>query len=52
MLMLVSWYFLPQHFNTAFIPLILTLWIRSASVVLTGYFRKREEKGRLKNQVK
>jgi hypothetical protein len=29
-LMLLGWYFIPQHMNVAFIPLIFTLWIRSA----------------------
>jgi len=29
-LLLAGWYFIPQHMNVAFIPLILTLWIRSA----------------------
>lgn len=32
-LMLAGGAFLPQHMNTAFIPLILTLWIRSVSVI-------------------
>ncbi len=33
-LMLIAWRFIPQHFNLAFIPLILILWMRSGSVVL------------------
>lgn len=28
-LMLAGWYFIPQHLNPAFIPLIGTLWVRS-----------------------
>lgn len=28
-LMLAGWIFIPQHLNTAFIPLVATLWIRS-----------------------
>ncbi|MEG1544930.1 MAG: DUF4105 domain-containing protein [Tannerellaceae bacterium] len=28
-LMLVGWHFIPQHLNTAFIPLVATLWMRS-----------------------
>lgn len=32
-LLLAGWSFIPQHMNTAFIPLILTLWIRSAFAV-------------------
>ena len=31
--LLVGWYFLPQHMNRAFIPLILILWTRSAFTV-------------------
>ena len=28
-LLLIGWYIIPQQFNTAFIPLVLTLWMRS-----------------------
>lgn len=28
-LMLAGWYFIPQHLNTAFIPLVMSLWLRS-----------------------
>lgn len=28
-LMLVGWHFIPQHLNTAFIPLVASLWMRS-----------------------
>lgn len=50
MLMLASWHFLPQHFNAAFVPLMLALWIRSASVILAG--RSRREKGKAEEQGK
>lgn len=29
-LILLGWYFIPQHLNIAFIPLIVSLWVRSA----------------------
>lgn len=32
-LLLPGWFIIPQHLNIAFIPLILTLWIRSAFAV-------------------
>ncbi len=32
-LMLLGWYFIPQHFNAAFLPLVLCLWVRSARSV-------------------
>lgn len=32
-LMLLGWYFIPQHLNVAFIPFILCLWLRSAKQV-------------------
>lgn len=35
-LMLVCWYFIPQHLNPAFIPLIVCLWLRSGY----GVYRK------------
>lgn len=35
-LMLVCWYFIPQHVNPAFIPLIASLWLRSGY----GVYRK------------
>lgn len=35
-LMLVGWHFIPQHLNTAFIPLIMSLWLRSGY----GVYRK------------
>jgi len=28
-LLLVGWHFIPQHMNMAFIPLVITLWVRS-----------------------
>ena len=34
MLIIVGWNFIPQHFNSAFIPLIITLGIRSGSVLI------------------
>ena len=36
MLMLAGWHFIPQHLNTAFIPLIMSLWLRSGY----GVYRK------------
>lgn len=33
MILLPGWIFIPQHLNIAFVPLILTLWIRSAFAV-------------------
>lgn len=35
-LMLAGWYFIPQHLNTAFIPLVMSLWLRSGY----GVYRK------------
>ena len=35
-LMLVGWKFIPQHLNSAFIPLIITIWLRSGY----GIYRK------------
>lgn len=35
-LMLVGWHFIPQHLNTAFIPLVASLWLRSGY----GVYRK------------
>lgn len=37
MLMLVCWTFIPQHLNTAFIPLIMSLWLRSGY----GVYKKK-----------
>ncbi|MDR1201165.1 MAG: hypothetical protein LBL58_05970, partial [Tannerellaceae bacterium] len=34
--MLLGWYFIPQHMNTAFIFLALTLWVRSAFRLIAG----------------
>jgi hypothetical protein len=36
-LMLLSWYFVPQHFHIALIPLIVCLWTRSGRYVLSKY---------------
>ena len=36
-LMLLAWHFIPQHLNTAFIPLVATLWLRSG----WGVYRKK-----------
>ena len=36
MLMLACWHFIPQHLNTAFIPLVMSLWLRSGY----GVYRK------------
>ena len=35
-LMLAGWHFIPQHLNTAFIPLVMSLWLRSGY----GVYRK------------
>ena len=35
-LLLVGWYFIPQHLNIAFIPLVATLWLRSGFGVYRG----------------
>ena len=35
-LMLAGWLFIPQHLNTAFIPLVMSLWLRSGY----GVYRK------------
>lgn len=35
-LLLIGWHFIPQHLNTAFIPLILSIWLRSGY----GIYRK------------
>lgn len=35
-LMLVGWHFIPQHLNPAFIPLVMSLWLRSGY----GVYRK------------
>lgn len=32
-LLLIGWYFIPQHLNTAFIPLILVIWLRSGYAI-------------------
>lgn len=39
-LMLIGWYFIPQHFNMALIPLVAILWLRSGCYV----YRKRWKK--------
>lgn len=39
-LMLIGWYFIPQHFNMALIPLVAVLWLRSGCYV----YRKRWKK--------
>ena len=35
-LLLAGWYFIPQHLNIAFIPLVATLWLRSGFSVYRG----------------
>ena len=35
-LMLAGWHFIPQHLNTAFIPLVMSIWLRSGY----GVYRK------------
>ncbi|RHJ81522.1 DUF4105 domain-containing protein [Parabacteroides sp. AM08-6] len=35
-LMLIGWHFIPQHLNPAFIPLVMSLWLRSGY----GVYRK------------
>ena len=40
-LMLAAWNFIPQHFNVAFIPLIITLWMRSGSILLRAKIGKQ-----------
>ena len=35
-LMLLGWYFIPQHLNSAFIPLVASIWVRSG----WGVYRK------------
>jgi hypothetical protein len=37
-LMLIVWYFIPQRFNPAFVPLIACLWLRSASAIISIKF--------------
>lgn len=32
-MLLLGWYFIPQQMNTAFIPFVATLWLRSASYI-------------------
>ncbi len=32
-LMLLGWFFIPQHFNLAFLPLVISYWVRSAGRV-------------------
>ncbi|MDR0742769.1 MAG: DUF4105 domain-containing protein [Tannerella sp.] len=34
LIMAVAWIFIPQHFNPAFIPLIMSLWLRSGMTLL------------------
>jgi hypothetical protein len=34
LVMSVAWFFIPQHFNIAFIPLIASLWLRSGGALL------------------
>jgi hypothetical protein len=40
-LMSIVWFFVPQHFNLAFAPLIATLWIRSAVRIYGSLCRYR-----------
>lgn len=35
-LLLAGWHFIPQHMNTAFIPLVATLWLRSGFGIYRG----------------
>lgn len=35
-LMLLGWHFIPQHLNSAFIPLVASIWVRSG----WGVYRK------------
>lgn len=35
-LLLAGWYFIPQHMNMAFIPLVATLWLRSGYGIYRG----------------
>lgn len=42
MIMLLGWRFIPQHFNHAIIPLIITLGVRSASYILR--FHQQEKR--------
>ena len=35
-LLLAGWYFIPQHLNIAFIPLVATLWLRSGFGIYRG----------------
>ncbi len=41
-LLLPGWLFIPQHLNAAFVPLILTLWLRSAFAVYRYKTWKKE----------
>ncbi|MDR3251290.1 MAG: DUF4105 domain-containing protein [Tannerella sp.] len=36
--MSAAWFFIPQHFNIAFIPLIASLWLRSGTAILRRKF--------------
>lgn len=38
-LMLLGWFVIPQHLNAAFIPLVATLWLRSAMAVFVRKLR-------------
>ena len=38
-LMLLGWYFIPQHLNSAFIPLVASIWVRSGWGVYRNIWR-------------
>ena len=40
-LMLIGWYFIPQHLNTAFLPLVASIWLRSGSVFLSNIWKTK-----------
>lgn len=41
LIMSVAWFFVPQHFNIAFIPLIASLWLRSGGALI----RQKDSRG-------
>ncbi|GHU55186.1 membrane protein [Bacteroidia bacterium] len=40
-LMLIGWYFIPQTFNLAFLPLVVALWLRSGSALSRAKVNKQ-----------
>ncbi|GHT28430.1 membrane protein [Bacteroidia bacterium] len=40
-LMLIGWYFIPQTFNLAFLPLVVALWLRSGSALFCAKVNKQ-----------